>query len=254
MRGKKVPQGLIVYDGPSMLTGDPILGIITTKTRNPKTGRRMMQLWIVPKGVHPVKAIKTGQDRAVCGNCPLRGWTRDGRRQRRRCYVNPLGPGAVYSAYRRRRYRKATPILVWRVLSRAGVALRLGAWGDPAALPRDLVATLTAFVTRWTGYTHQWREIDPAWSRYVMASADSAEDRAAARALGYRCFRVRRAADPVLAGEVTCPAAAEAGKRTTCDRCGLCAGNAGRWQGLKDVVLQAHGAARRFFELTPVLA
>jgi hypothetical protein len=163
-----------------------------------------------------------------------------------------MGPASVYRAFHAGRYPIATPDLVWRLLS--GRSLRLGAYGDPAALPIDVVRVLASFTVRHTGYTHQWRTIDPSWSAYVMASADTAADRAAANGLGYRTFRVRPAEDPIGTREITCPASDEAGKRTTCDRCALCGGNAGRLAGLKDITIAAHGVAKRFFTLTPIAA
>lgn len=244
--------GLIVYRGPSMLTGRPIVAIVTFKSRNPKTGP-MAQLWILSdEGQTPGAAIRSGADASICGACPLRAWTADGRKQVRRCYVNPMGPASVYRAFLAGRYPVATPYLLWLYLT--GRSLRLGAYGDPGALPIDVVRTLTAFVRRWTGYTHAWRTIDAAWAGYVMASADAAADRDAARQAGYRVFRVRTAAEPVAPNEVTCPASDEAGKRTTCERCALCAGNAGRHANLKDVVILAHGVGKRFFNLAPVAA
>lgn len=47
---------------------------------------------------------------------------------------------------------------------------------------------------------------------------------------GWRTFRVRSASDPLLPGEIACPASAEAsaeaGARVQCDRCLLCDGAA----------------------------
>lgn len=248
---RKVRRGFIVYEGPSALDGRPIVAIITIKTKNPKTGP-MAQLWILRPDVSPGKAIRTGLDVSICGTCPLRAIDANGNRQVRRCYVNPMGPASVYRTYRRGRYAVATPVTLWAML--AGRTVRLGAYGDPAALPIDVVATIVAFAVRHTGYTHQRRTVSPEWARYVMASADNAADRLEAKAQGYRTFRVVAPGDTIDKSEIHCPASEEQGKRTTCDRCTLCAGNAGRYTGLKDVAIYAHGVGKRFFTMTPVSA
>jgi len=45
--------------------------------------------------------------------------------------------------------------------------------------------------------------------------------------------------DVVLSGEILCPASEEAGKRTTCDKCGLCAGLTRK---AKDIMIPVHGS------------
>ncbi len=246
---RKVRRGVVVYEGPSALTGRPIVAILTVKTKNPKTGP-MAQLWILCPDLSPGKAIRTGADASICGTCPLRAIDANGKRQVRRCYVNPMGPASVYRTYRRGRYAIATPALLWAILQDRSV--RLGAYGDPAALPLDVVQTICAFAKRHTGYTHQRRTVSAEWAKYVMASADNAADRMEAKAQGYRTFRVVAPGDMIDKSEINCPASDEMGKRTQCDRCTLCAGNAGRYAGLKDVAIMAHGVGKRFFTLTPV--
>lgn len=61
----------------------------------------------------------------------------------------------------------------------------------------------------------------------VMASVDSSGERAEAHADGWRSFRVLKVADAVEAkdsSEIACPASVEAGKKVTCEDCGLCKG------------------------------
>ena len=57
-----------------------------------------------------------------------------------------------------------------------------------------------------------------------MASTHTAKDVSDANALGFRSFRVKSADEPLLDGEISCPASKEAGAKTTCERCKLCAG------------------------------
>lgn len=230
-------NGALVYDGPSALTGERILGIVTgirTGSANVKTGR-MAQLWILVADEHPVAAAHSGADVAICGDCAFRPLlAQDGPA----CYVNKgFGPAAVYRAWIAGKYAPADPAVVGAAVARGAGALRLGAYGDPGALPADVVTTLADAAGSWTGYTHQWRSA-PHLRGYCMASADSESDAADALAQGWRYFRVRQASDPIIPGEVACPASAEAGHRVQCVDCLLCRGTARR---AKSVVIIDHG-------------
>ena len=75
-----------------------------------------------------------------------------------------------------------------------------------------------------------------------MASVDTIEEREEAKKAGWRTFRVAEkftGEDIVLPGEILCPASEEAGKRTTCDKCGLCAGLSRK---AKDIMIPVHGS------------
>ena len=76
-----------------------------------------------------------------------------------------------------------------------------------------------------------------------MASADTIDEAAKANLLGMRVFRVSIGVDK-QAGEVTCPASAEGGRKSTCAKCTLCAGTSIQ---ARDVVIADHatGHARR---------
>src|SRR5207253_7718239 len=62
---------LVVYRGPSMLDGAPIVGILTFDSDNVKTGP-MAQLFIMAANVAPHEAQRTGDDAGVCGDCSYR--------------------------------------------------------------------------------------------------------------------------------------------------------------------------------------
>ena len=62
---------MIIYQGPSLIDGKPIIAIATLNSRNGKTGE-MIQTWIMRSDIEPHKAIKTGEDSSVCGDCPHR--------------------------------------------------------------------------------------------------------------------------------------------------------------------------------------
>jgi hypothetical protein len=84
-----------------------------------------------------------------------------------------------------------------------------------------------------------------------MASADNAMERAAAKAAGYRTFRVRAASEPILSGEFLCPASEEAGKRKLCGECGACDG--GLHSKRADPVIIVHGSLKsRFIPITSI--
>src|SRR5919205_567706 len=97
VRGK--PQGVILYRGPSLLDGSPIVCVavgLARKSKNPKTGNAVQTYILADNGEDPVKAWQNGGDRAICGDCPHRGST---------CYVNIVqAPLAIYRAYRRGTY------------------------------------------------------------------------------------------------------------------------------------------------------
>lgn len=219
----KIRTSAIVYRGPSLLERrSPIVAIVTGldgSSSNPKTGR-MAHLWILRSDVNPVEAVQTRQDSAVCGDCGLRG-TGTGDRG---CYVTVVNaPNAVYKAFKRRRYADVDPTVVNATLRDRGLSLRLGAYGEPAALPVGLLRQLTAGINH-TGYTHQWRK-RPALRSVVMASCDSPTDYADATAGGWRSFRTRTADQPLSPDEIICPASDEGNHRTTCADCSLCDGN-----------------------------
>lgn len=224
---------VVVYDGPSALDGERIVAILTgggqSLTRNAKTGA-LAQLFILRADVAPHVAVRDGRDVSVCGNCPQRPALGGD------CYVQVYqGPRSAWQAWADGKVPYLSPLAAGAALAisvKVGriAGIRLGAYGDPAALPLSVAADLTHAVRAvggvTTGYTHQWRDTSPAWSRYVMASADSAQDQADARAMGYRSFRVVKpdATDVGSVKGVSCPASAESGKSKTCATCGLCNG------------------------------
>lgn len=224
------------------------MAVITGMRRsssNEKTGA-MAQVWILRSDRDPVNAARNGEDEAICGDCPLRPVNAEPGAAR--CYVNKgFGPNAVYRSFALGRYPSESPADVGRELVDTGRPVRLGAYGDPAAVPVEVWRELLQPGVKWTGYTHQWRKdrVLP-YRDIVMASADSAKDRRDAMRQGWRTFRVRSANDPLRTGEISCPASAESGHRTTCEQCGLCNGRR-RGDRRKTIAIIDHGptAARK---------
>lgn len=231
---------MIIYEGPSQLDGAPIVAIVLPgSSTNRKTGD-MVQTYILRADMAPIDAVNSGADASICGTCPHRGTVQNGRNVNRTCYVNlGHGPRAVYDAYLRGIYPRVTVGDAARAV--AGRLVRLGTYGDPAAVDVSIWARLVASAAGHTGYTHQWRE-RPEFRGIVMASADSETDARDAHAAGWRTFRVAMPnAAARLANEAICPASAEAGKKLTCATCLACHGAAGGRRG--SIVIQAHGSS-----------
>lgn len=234
----------IIYDGPSRLdTSARIVAILTNirrKSSNPKTGN-LAQLWVIRADMHPLEAIRRNRDGAICGSCGLRG----SKGKSRGCYVVVANaPSAIYRKFRRtgkgKGYQRITPTRAASLLSEKNRNVRLGAYGDPATLPVAILATLTR-TARHTGYTHSWQG-RPALASLVMASADSPQDARTAQAMGYRTFRTRTADQPLMPNEISCPASAEQGHQTTCEKCLLCDGSRGTNDGRKNIAIVVHGS------------
>ena len=211
----------IIYNGPSLLDGKPIVVIATYSNRNTKTGT-VVQTYILRSDINPLEASKTGEDFSICGSCPMRGEvTTDPKRKiakRRKCYVN-LGQGVliVFKSYKRGVYKEGDP----RTMGRDRF-VRVGTYGDPAAVPSEVWDELLAECETWTAYTHQkpWRP------DIAMQSADSYDEAKAHWDEGRRTFRVIvDLGDIDKANEALCPASKEAGRRVQCTACKLCKGS-----------------------------
>jgi hypothetical protein len=238
----KKPTGYILYEGPSVLDGSPIVLIATgfAGSANPKTGS-MIQTWILRSDMHPEEAKATGQDYAICGNCPHRKFnnTEDGLIPAMgSCYVNFFAPAAVYKAYKAGSYARITDFSVFNRLP-----LRIGAYGDPAAVPSEFWTEAILRSEFHTGYTHQWRNPAAVWLRgIVQASCDGMADYLEATAHGWKTFHVVSADAERIPNTAHCAASAEMGKKTTCSQCRLCDG------ATTNVVIQAHGSIGRRFQ------
>ena len=233
----------IVYNGPSMLDGKPIVAIVTTGSSNAKTGA-MAQLWIMRSDIDPVTASRTGADEAVCGTCPHRGKPTEldhGQAAQRACYVvlaqAPLG---IYKAFRRGIYPMARTVDAIADVG-AGRMVRVGAYGDGAALPAWITSALIRDAAGHTAYSHQssrpGARFDP--MRY-MASVESKQAAEEAWSRGWRTFRiVADAADIVPGREIECPS----DRGVQCIDCGLCGGAQVK---AKSIAIVKHGSGAKY--------
>ena len=227
---KKI-NGLVLWQGPSVLDGAPIALIATLKTSNVKTGD-MVQTWIIRTDVNPVEASKQSLDASVCGGCPHRHSLGGA------CYVNiGQAPNAVFKTYTKGGYPtvQQNPELLQLLQGRK---IRAGAYGDPAAVPAHVWAPIVAMAAGVTGYTHQsaHRNFDPAILDFCMVSADTPKQALRAHAAGARTFRVRTPDAPMLAGEIECLADSEG---LSCADCLLCHG---KRTAAPNVVITVHGS------------
>jgi hypothetical protein len=243
--------GVILYRGPSMLDGAPVVVIanrITESSNNAKTGA-MIQTFIIRADVNPITALKDGRDESICGDCPQRPFRArnyigpESERPSGKCYVDVAKSVlSVFGAYGRGRYAVPgvdyCPSIIPELF--ADSAFRCGTYGDPTAAPFQIWRAATLRAKEITGYSHQWRRPDfQAFASICMASCESESDQLLASACGWRTFRAKQPEHPKAKSEIGCPAAKENGARTNCASCGLCAGNSSKSP--RDIVINLHG-------------
>jgi len=215
----------IIYKGPSLLDGKPIVAIATWSNRNTKTGA-VVQTYILRSDINPLEASKTGEDFSICGDCTMRGEVNDDPKRKqakgRRCYVN-LGQGVliVYKSFLRGVYDMANTKAGRNTLGRDRF-VRVGTYGDPAAVPAFIWEQLLAEADTFTAYSHQsgWRP------DIAMQSADNKAEALDHWKAGRRTFRVIADLGELdKTNEALCPASKEAGRRVQCTACKLCKGS-----------------------------
>lgn len=265
--------GVILWQGASAIDGAPIV-LVATKfagnSGNEKTGAQV-QSFILPDphaagiacdGNRPAKIVQWLKDtgaQSICGDCP-HAWQWDSAVQEYKkgaCYVKEYqSPAAVLGAI----YRNSYPVAgvdfpaAWIEYLGAGLDIRAGSYGDPAACPPEVWAQFLSRAKTRTGYTHGWKSAHPQFRRnawrmryFCMASCDSAADFRAAIDAGFRGFYVLPKTDnaPKIAGAMNCPASKEheqkTGRRTTCAACGACSGSAGKGARMPSVYIIDHG-------------
>ena len=249
---------IVIYSGPSMLDGAPIVVLASTGSKNVKTGS-LVQTWIMRADKNPSQASAEKADSSVCGSCPRRHSLGGD------CYVQIVhAPRSVWESWDRQDRpgsNWADQDQILRLQSDAlAYGLRLGSYGDPAAVPytvwQDLISALNPRVV--VGYTHAWQAYTKIWrvqiggvtgqAQYawlrdnLMASADTIAEAEKARALGWRFFLAVGSDVAPPERTIQCPATTSAEK--TCDDCGACDG-AKRGTSKASVYLVEHGARSR---------
>jgi hypothetical protein len=243
----KKPSGYVIYDGPSLLDGKPIVAIAITKSKNTKTAN-MVQTYIIRKDIDPREANKSGADFSICGDCPHRGEVNNDPDRKlaknRTCYVViGQGPVIVYKGLQKGIYPEA---IGHKAIAKLGEGrmVRIGTYGDGGAVPGYVWESLTSRSKGHTAYSHQSGETGSSYDPDLfMKSVDTFADALKAWGNGERTFRVAASLDDIIKDkEVLCPASEEGGRRTTCEKCGLCGGASVK---AKSIVIVAHGAGKR---------
>ena len=241
----------IIYKGPSLIDGSQIVVLATMGNKripNTKTGAMLQTYILVDNGKTPTENNRTGQDYAICGDCPHRGTARpdatSGTADNRACYVKLFhGPRSAYASYLNGGYENLTGHLKTSALG-AGRMVRLGTYGDPAAVPSHIWHSLLWQAAGHTAYTHQ-SGIESADVRrdMMMISADNEAEARAAWRDGGRTFRIVSDYSQLVEGfEIPCPADT---KGLSCLACGLCKGAA---NGGKSIAIAVHGAGAKHFK------
>ena len=238
------PSGFIIYQGPSLLDGKPIVAIATAASRNVKTGS-MVSVWIMRSDIDPVTASRIGADASVCGACPHRGTPNldktTGQADGRACYVvlaqAPLG---IYKAFRRGIYPMARTVDELAAIGR-GAMVRNAMYGDGAALPAWVTNAIESDAAGHTAYSHQAGNVASSFdaARY-MASVESKQAAEEAWTRGWRTFRiVDTYADIVPGREIECPSS----RGVKCADCGLCGGGQVK---AKSIAIVKHGSGAKY--------
>jgi len=235
---KRNYNGVVLYDGPSLIDGAPIVAIATGliwPSLNRKTGD-MVHVWIMRADLPPVEAAIEDHDKSVCGECQLRK-DPDGNRI---CYVLlHQAPASIWRNWARGEYAQLSdyPEAI-SLMSRKSV--RLGAYGDPAAIPYELVLPLLQESSGVTGYTHQWKkDFACPWREILQASCETRRDAELAVQNGWHYYRIISTFEEAQKDEIFCPAKSGFAQ---CSSCGMCNGRTA------NIVTVVHGRGRRFFK------
>ena len=219
-------NGAIIYKGASCINGDPV-DLIVTNISAPSLNKKtsdMLQTWILPDNDKtPQQNVDAGSDVSVCGGCKRRHYLGGD------CYVKTWRDvGSVFRSYKRGNYPFFNNKLVKKYPRIKSVPLRIGSYGDPAAIPFIAWFRLLRHVSAWTGYTHQWQRVnfDHRLKKYVVASVDNFVEKDQAQALGFHTYRVGNY-NNAQHDEINCPASIEQGNRLNCAECLRCNGQSG---------------------------
>jgi len=212
--------GIVLYRGPSKFSGETIEAI-ATESENKKT-RGMLVIHILPT-IDVAKADRPHL--SVCpSDCPFH----------KACYVNwSQSPPMV------QRWHSGKPVWTPRAVRDVarGRSIRIGAEGDPCAVPVGVWRNVLSDCASWTSYTHAWRDGRNRYYRpFSMASVESPAQALEAIAKGWRTYRVRPRDTETMAGEIDCPSS----RGVLCASCGLCKGE---HETAPTISIPAHGGA-----------
>ena len=231
----KYKETLVLYKGISQLDNEtPIMVVMSGFTKdssNVKTGP-LVQLYILPVHDTPKDTYFSGS-KAVCGDCKYNG--------NNGCYVRWSNLGSVWKSAKS---QAAIPMTLSKEFLR-GLRVRVGAAGDPAAVPVSVWSELLSTCENYTGYTHQWNKPEHQdLQDLFMASVDNARENIKAYALGWSTFFVTDSEEEAKKEGTRCLASAgktdSHGLPTTCASCMLCNGKSRKQKTITEVL---HGAS-----------
>lgn len=231
--------GAVIYRGPSLIDGAPIVVVAVWGSTNRKTGD-MLQTYILREDIDPLTANKLGEDYSICGDCALRGTpTLDPDKKQaeeRPCYVVlGQGPTVVWKGLQRGIYPDRTT-KEERIRIGRDRMVRIGTYGDGAATPTWVWTDLIREAQGHTAYTH-----NRAPSTLFMRSADTLEQAQAAWQSNVRTFRVIHHITQLQPKqEILCPS----DRGVQCVDCGLCAGSSIK---AKSIAIVVHGPGAKHF-------
>lgn len=216
-------NGLVIWEGESLIDGSSIVLLMTglIYSTNRKTGNQL-QTWIMRSDIHPIEAVKTGDDESICGSCSRRGQGKNTDTGIRTCYVAVhQSPTQVWRTYKNNDYARYNesynPFLNRR-------SLRMGSYGDPAAVPIEVWKNLIDVTYGHTGFTSQWRdEYAKPLKGLVQASCNSVEDMELAKSMGWKTYTSLPVGHPKVKGLLECRFKSSDGT-IKCEQCMLCDG------------------------------
>jgi len=201
----------------------------------------------------PSTAADDGRDSAVCGDCPGRptNWGY--------CYVQI--PVEVDKTWEAARDLPADLKLAYAQIRDSGWPIRLGVYGDAAAVPFEIVEALVQATAtedgklRYSGFTHQWSHpnFDHRHLKYLAPSVEFVAEREELKQHfpTVMTYRIVRNAEEMLAGEIKCKGGVEP-EADKCCECMSCGGTEGIAR--RDRVVVVHGVARKEKRLMDYLA
>jgi hypothetical protein len=217
----------VYWKGQSQINGENILLLLTGISRpsqNRKTGP-VIQSYILKEGIKPTEYRHQGA-KAICGECPIKD----------ACYVGNYYLNSIYDGSNREVDHFPLALLKGRVL-------RLGAYGDPAAVPFAVWDRLVKWTAGWTGYTHQWQYCDQNFKKLTMASVETVTQAEQAWSMGWQTYRVGLPSEEPTTDELYCPHYTfEFNPPIKCLQCQLCAGINSDLSPKKGIFVHVHGS------------
>jgi hypothetical protein len=260
--GKK-PNGYVIYEGSNKYGKYACVatGVINTSS-NIKTGP-MIQIFMITPDIHPVEAIKSGENAIVCWHCKHKPATEAEKAKGIKggaCYVDVTKSVAqVYKAYQRgcypnicsgniperndmESYLQRGSGIIREIFS--GRKVRFGAYGEPVLIPFPIVKLIAGVASGHTGYTHRWQEsvfLNSGYKNFFMASVDSESEYDLAEKNGWRSFRVVTEWK-LKQNEMIC---LNSWQEKTCFDCLQCNGASGN---RRSIVIKVHGKSKSRFK------